>query len=133
MDKEIIFTQEELQMLYAACMAYGDRLSEIIKSIPNEGEIVLSILSDRTKESWNLARKITQYINETNYREEVEVCPHCMGENIVKWNIEKDGYEIVCQHCGEKIMLCDACIHSNDNKYQKCDWCKDGGCFIKRK
>jgi len=62
MDKEIIFTQEELQLLYAACMSYGDKLSQVLKSIPNEGEIVLDRLSDRAKESWNLARKIAEYM-----------------------------------------------------------------------
>ena len=51
------FTQEELQLLYAACMSYGDKLSQILKSIPNEGEIVLDSLSNRAKESWNLAQK----------------------------------------------------------------------------
>lgn len=55
----INFTQEELQLLYAACMSYGDKLSEIIKSIPNEEN---DRLSDRAKESWNLARKITKYM-----------------------------------------------------------------------
>ena len=53
------FTQEELQLLYAACMSYGDKLSEIIKSIPNEET---DRLSDRAKDSWNLARKITEYM-----------------------------------------------------------------------
>lgn len=62
MDNRINFTQEELQLLYAACMSYGDKLSEVLKSIPNEREIVLDRLSDRAKESWNLARKITEYM-----------------------------------------------------------------------
>lgn len=56
---KIEFTQEELQLLYAACMSYGDKLSEIIKSIPNEET---DRLSDRAKDSWNLARKITEYM-----------------------------------------------------------------------
>lgn len=60
MDKKMNFTQEELQMLYAACMSYGDKLSEVIKSIPNEET---NNLSDRVKDSWNLARKITGYLN----------------------------------------------------------------------
>lgn len=64
MDNEMEFTQEELQLLYAACMSYGDKLSQILKSIPNEGEIVLDKLSDRVKESWRLARKITEYMKE---------------------------------------------------------------------
>lgn len=60
----INFTQEELQLLYTACMSYGDKLSQILKSIPNEEEIVLNKLSDRVKDSWNLARKITEYMEE---------------------------------------------------------------------
>ena len=59
MDNRIQFTKEELQLFYAACMSYGDRLSEIIKSIPNEET---DKLSDKAKESWNLARKITGYM-----------------------------------------------------------------------
>lgn len=62
MDNKIKFTQEELQLLYTACMSYGDKLSQILKSIPNEGEIILNKISDRAKDSWNLARKITEYM-----------------------------------------------------------------------
>lgn len=59
MEGEKIFTQKELQLLYAACMSYGDKLSEVIKSIPNEET---NNLSDKAKDSWNLARKITEYM-----------------------------------------------------------------------
>lgn len=55
------FTQYELQLLYAACMSYGAKLSDIIKSIPNEMEVTDS-LSNRVKDSWNLARKITEQL-----------------------------------------------------------------------
>ena len=41
MDNRINFTQEELQLLYAACMSYGGRLSDILKSIPNEKETII--------------------------------------------------------------------------------------------
>lgn len=61
MENRMEFTQEELQLLYAACMSYGDKLSEIIKSIPNEET---DKLSDKAKDSWNLARKITEYMEE---------------------------------------------------------------------
>ena len=64
MNNKINFSQEELQLLYTACMSYGDKLSQILKSIPNEVEIVLDRLSDRAKESWSLARKITEYMEE---------------------------------------------------------------------
>ena len=61
MENKIEFTQEELQLLYAACMSYGDKLSEIVKSIPNEEA---DKLSNRAEDSWNLARKITDYMEE---------------------------------------------------------------------
>ena len=60
--KRINFTQEELQLLYAACMSYGDKLSGIIKTIPNESENIINELSVRVKDSWNLARKITEQL-----------------------------------------------------------------------
>ena len=56
------FTQEELQLLYAACMSYGNKLAEIKKSIPDEGRNILDNLADRAKESWTLARTITEYM-----------------------------------------------------------------------
>lgn len=66
-------------------------------------------------------------------REEVEVCPHCDGEITIQWDVEKDGYQISCPYCGNKIMLCDACKHSDDNPEQKCDWCEQYNCFRKPK
>lgn len=62
MENIMNFTQEELQLIYAACMSYGDKLTGIIKSIPNEGEDIIDRLSDRAKDSWNLARRITGYM-----------------------------------------------------------------------
>lgn len=56
------FTQEELQLIYAACMNYGDKLAEIKKTIPNEGEMILDRLAGRAKDSWNLAKKVAGYI-----------------------------------------------------------------------
>ena len=62
-DKQIIFTQEELQLIYAACMSYGDKLAEIKKSIPNEDDSILDNLADRAKGSWNLAKKVTEFLD----------------------------------------------------------------------
>lgn len=67
------FTQEELQLLYAACMSYGDKLSEIVKSIPNESFAINGLghmhgLSDRAKDSWSLAVKITEYMERIDYK-----------------------------------------------------------------
>lgn len=115
MDKKIIFTQKELQLLYAACMSYGDKLSDISKKIPNESESVLYSLSVRAEESWNLAKKIIECLNNRD-KEKEKVCPHCMEENIILWNDEKNGYEVICLHCGEKIMLRD--LDAIENKQE---------------
>ena len=64
MDRILEFTQEELQLIYVACMSYGDKLVEIKKSIPDEEKILLDNLADRAKESWNLARKVTEYMED---------------------------------------------------------------------
>lgn len=58
MENTINFTQEELHLIYAACMSYGDKLAEIQKAIPNEDEVILDRQADRAKASWNLAKKV---------------------------------------------------------------------------
>ena len=62
-------------------------------------------------------------------REETEVCANCDCENVLKWDVERNGYKVYCQHCGAEMMLCDACFHSDDNPEGKCDWSKEGGCW----
>lgn len=65
----------------------------------------------------------------TEYRHEaVEVCSHCMGENTVPDWAPEDGWRTTCKHCGERILLCDECIHSEDNPRAFCDW-GNGRCF----
>lgn len=51
------FTDDELQLIYAALMAYGNKLSDMAKEIPNEMGVV-DKMTDRAKDSWMLARKI---------------------------------------------------------------------------
>lgn len=60
MENTINFTQKELQLIYAACMSYGDKLAEIKKTIPNEDEIILDRLADHAKDIWNLAKKAAE-------------------------------------------------------------------------
>ena len=57
--ESITFTQKELQLIYAACMSYGNKLSEIVKNIPNEET---DKLSDKAKDSWNIAKKIAEQL-----------------------------------------------------------------------
>lgn len=51
------FTDDELQLIYAALMTYGNKLSDMAKEIPNETKVV-DKMTDRAKDSWMLARRI---------------------------------------------------------------------------
>lgn len=63
MGDDISFTQEEMQMLYAACMSYGDKFSHIIvRHIPYEDAGIVKNLSERAADFCNLAVKITGYM-----------------------------------------------------------------------
>lgn len=57
-----------------------------------------------------------------------EYCPHCDKEQSLLWDAGKDGYEIYCPTCGEKIMLCSVC-----DEFDACDWREDSGCKKRRR
>lgn len=59
-----------------------------------------------------------------------EICPECGAENIMTWDVEKEGYVAYCPHCGSKMMLCDECIHSDNAP--TCDWNPHNGCCRER-
>lgn len=64
--------------------------------------------------------------------EVIETCANCERDNIMEWNVKEDGYVAFCSHCGNKMMLCDECLHAEDNPNMKCDWHNDaemGLCF----
>ena len=65
------------------------------------------------------------------YRHEaVEVCPHCMQEVPVPNWAPSDGYQVYCAFCFESILLCDECMHAEDNPGRICDWdSTTGRCF----
>lgn len=68
-----------------------------------------------------------------NYFEAVEVCPYCDKENAYPmWDVDVKGFVAICNHCGKEIMLCDECMHRDDNEEMRCNWCKTecgGKCF----
>lgn len=57
--------------------------------------------------------------------EQTEVCPHCDSEITLTWDVDNDGYRVFCPNCGEELMLCDACLHADDNPGGKCDFKTD--------
>ena len=54
--------------------------------------------------------------------EVIELCPHCDKEARLELNAEKVGYKTKCPHCGNTLLLCDACHQDgNDNHCDKCN------------
>lgn len=53
----MILTEEQKQLMYAALMAYGNSLRDMAVKIPNEDDIMESLIS-RAKESWELAKDV---------------------------------------------------------------------------
>ena len=51
-----------------------------------------------------------------------EVCPHCQSEIEMRWNTDIDGYKAFCPVCGNRLMLCDECLHSDDDYVGGCDY-----------
>lgn len=50
-----------------------------------------------------------------------ELCSNCEREvEIHGWDTERDGYQAFCPYCGEVLMLCDECQHSEQR--QPCDF-----------
>ena len=60
-----------------------------------------------------------------------EVCPECGAENIMRWDVKKEGYVAYCPHCGSKMMLCDECMNSDNAPI--CNWNPYNGCCREHK
>lgn len=52
----MFLTTEQKQLIYAALMSYGNKLSDTAKEIPNEITIT-DMITDKAKQSWNLDGK----------------------------------------------------------------------------
>lgn len=61
MNNKIELTEEELQMIYAGLIMYGNNLMDKCNDISCEDNIV-DLLSIRSKQYYRLARKITDYM-----------------------------------------------------------------------
>lgn len=42
-----------------------------------------------------------------------EMCPHCESEIEMRWNTDSQGFKAFCPVCGERLMLCDECRHTD--------------------
>lgn len=51
-----------------------------------------------------------------------EFCPNCENEIEMKWDIERNGYKAFCPVCGNRLMLCDECLHAGGDSCMSCDY-----------
>ena len=56
-----------------------------------------------------------------NRCEVTEVCPHCESEITMTWDVAQAGYKAFCPVCGERLMLCDMCLHP-EGEGGSCDY-----------
>ena len=61
------------------------------------------------------------YLDEDGPRTNIvtELCPHCEREVEMFWDTDVNGFKAFCPYCGERLMLCDECLHSGTSN---CDY-----------
>lgn len=61
------------------------------------------------------------YLDEDGPRTNIvtELCPHCEREVEMFWDTDVNGFKAFCPYCGERLMLCDECLHSGTGN---CDY-----------
>ncbi len=52
----------------------------------------------------------------------IELCPYCDTEINMNWDVKKYGYKAFCSYCGNRLMLCDECMHGDDEGAGHCDY-----------
>lgn len=63
-----------------------------------------------------------------------ELCPNCDTEVEMRWDVEMFGYKAYCPYCGQRLMLCDECVHPNGEYENNCDYCTEtDSCRFNRK
>lgn len=60
-----------------------------------------------------------------------EWCPHCESEIEMRWKTDENGYRAFCPVCGNRLMLCDECRHTEGTA--PCDYDRETDtCFRSR-
>lgn len=49
-----------------------------------------------------------------------EWCSNCGSEIEMRWDTDTRGFVAFCPVCGERLVLCDECLHAEDNPSHRC-------------
>lgn len=88
------------------------------------------------RDGYHCAAKLLESNTKLLSRIVTEFCPHCQTEIEMAWDVKTRGYKAYCPVCGERLMLCDACQHNEDDEYlDDCDYdsCSDSCRWNKNK
>lgn len=105
-------------------MKYTVRVSEL-----RYGEVVVEASNEEQTKTVASGSKINWYDSETTdmtaepvaFSFVTEVCPHCENEIEMRWNTDTQGFKAFCPVCGRRLMLCDECLH-DENDSRSCDY-----------
>ncbi|MFA6848744.1 MAG: hypothetical protein WCS30_00160 [Selenomonadaceae bacterium] len=117
---EADFTSDEIQAYIDDFSQYKNILALIVEM--REIKVKLSRLKQLQAENAQLRKQRDDIVNV------VEMCPHCDNEIEMAWDVDLYGYKAYCPVCGNRLMLCDECLHNEnikgvDSGY--CDYCTE--------
>ena len=89
----------------------------------DETKIIQMLHSDGYLDAENYIQTLQKKVEQSEQLMVVEVCSHCENEIEMRWDVAARGYKAFCPVCGNRLMLCDECLHG------ECG----GGCDYSRK
>jgi len=85
-------------------------MNAIRKEFRNE----LIVLREEKRQLESLVIKKREEITAIRMSLAIEMCAHCEKENVIEWDVKKQGYRAFCPNCGKRLMLCGECtLHEN--------------------
>ena len=75
-------------------------------------KIIQMLHSDGYFDAENYIQSLQKKVEQYEQFMVVEVCPHCENEIEMRWDTAANGYKAFCPVCGNRLMLCDECLHS---------------------
>lgn len=113
------------------------RLSETAETLRScTGEDHFDYLCQHGCSPAEVADEIEDYLKCSTLTDHLvtEVCSNCESEIEMRWSVKDLGYKATCPVCGERLMLCDECLHAGDNEGGRCDYdSKTDTCFRREK
>jgi tRNA G26 N,N-dimethylase Trm1 len=101
-----------------------DRVNEDMEYFRNNvNDLIDGIIYDVRSRIQGSAVRVRRGYENVQNTTAVEYCPNCETEVEMRWDVKSSGYKAFCPHCGERLMLCDECMHPQDeDETPHCDY-----------